>query len=221
MRTGETTLSAAPFAGHGRPRAASDTEDTPMIQKLASDSAEGVGLTSSALKAQQRQLSGRKKLSSMLGFGDKKKKTGLFGGSRGTRSVDQNRTALEQERGKDKEKMKQLERESLSEISNNTKLLKVAIARFTTKYDCSPSAALNTHTYILSIITQTVLSTNGYSNLNIFESFNMLAVRVGCCSARTRDHPQRGAALRDYSQGGGQEVRRTGDLLHTAALPPL
>jgi hypothetical protein len=95
-----------------------------MIQKLASDSAEGVGLTSSALKAQQRQLSGRKKLSSVLGFGDKKK-TGLFGGSRGTRSVDQNRTALEQERGKHKEKMKQLERESLSELSNNTKLLKV------------------------------------------------------------------------------------------------
>lgn len=123
-RTGDTALSAAPFAGHGRPRAASDTEDTPMIQKLVSDGAEGVGLTSSALKAQQRQLSGRKKLSSVLGFGDKKK-TGLFGGSRGTRSVDQNRTTLEQERGKDKEKMKQLERESLSELSNNTKLLKV------------------------------------------------------------------------------------------------
>ena len=97
-----------------------------MIQKLASDSesAEEMGLTTSALKAQQRKLSGRK-LSSVLGLGDKK--TGFLGGSRATRSVDQNRTTMEQERGKEKEKMKRIEKDSLSEISNNTKLLKVLL----------------------------------------------------------------------------------------------
>ena len=49
----------------------------------------------------------------------------------------------------------------------------------------------------------------------------MHAECVGSCSARTRDHPQRSAALRDNSQGGGKEVLRTSELLHAAALPPL
>ena len=123
-------VAAAPSSSGARltrPRASSDTEDTPLIRRLSihdpPDAGRGGRLTIAALQSQQKQLDNKapptKRLSMMLGFGKK--------GSRSTRSVDQNSSFIERERGKEKDKIKQKEKESLSEISNNSALLKVDI----------------------------------------------------------------------------------------------
>jgi hypothetical protein len=82
---------------------------------------DGSGLTTSALEAQQRKLTGppsvKKRVSSLLGMGKKSTKS--------TQSAD----VRDKERKKERQKEREQERESFVEIGSKSSLLKVSVQR--------------------------------------------------------------------------------------------